>query len=161
MRVSLVAAAGLDDGIGRGGRMPWHLPADLRHFKQLTLGRPVIMGRKTLQSIGRPLPGRRNLVVTRDTTFSVMGFEICHSLDEALELTSEVAETMVIGGGEIYRAAWNWASRIYLTRVHMQTRADTFFPTVDLAEWRETAREDHRADPDNPHDYSFIVYERL
>ena len=161
MSVSLVVAAGLDDGIGKGGRMPWHLPADLRHFKQLTLGRPVIMGRKTLQSIGRPLPGRRNLVVTRDTSFSVRGFEICHSLDEALQLTSEVAETMVIGGGEVYRAAWSRASRIYLTRVRMQTRADTFFPAVDPAEWRETAREDHRADPDNPHDYSFIVYERL
>lgn len=160
MSISLVVAAGLDDGIGRGGRMPWHLPADLRHFKQLTLGRPVIMGRKTLQSIGRPLPGRRNLVVTRDTSFSVMGFEICHSLDEALQLTSEVAETMVIGGGEIYRAAWSRAGRIYLTRVHMQTRADTFFPAIDPTEWRETAREDHRANPDNLHDYSFIVYER-
>lgn len=160
MIVSLVAAAGLDDGIGKDGRMPWHLPADLRHFKRLTLGKPVIMGRRTLESIGRPLPERRNLVITRDRSFRTPGVEACHSLEEALALAEPASEVMIVGGGEIYRMAWPRADRIYLTRVHLQTSADTFFPEVEPREWREASREEHRADGNNPVDYTFLVFER-
>jgi dihydrofolate reductase len=159
--LSLVAAAGSREELGKDGRMPWHLPADLRHFKALTLGKPVLMGRKTLAAIGRPLPGRRNIVVSRDPELSAAGCEIAHSLDEALALASAVAEVMVIGGGELYRAAWQRAGRMYLTRVHATFDADTFFPAIDAAEWRETAREDNRADINNPFDYSFITLERI
>ena len=160
MIVSLVAAAGLDDGIGKGGRMPWHLPADLKHFKRLTLGKPVVMGRKTLESIGRPLPERRNLIITRDRSFAAPGVEVCHSLEEALARAEPAPEVMVVGGGEIYRMAWPRADRVYLTRVHMQTEADTFFPKLETGGWRETAREEHRADEKNPVDYDFLSFER-
>jgi dihydrofolate reductase len=140
--------------------MPWHLPADLKHFKALTLGKPVIMGRKTFEAIGRPLPERRNIVVTRDSKFKAATAEVVHSLDEALKLAVDAPEVMVIGGGEIYRAAWPQAQRIYLTRVRADFEADTFFPGVELEEWREVAREDHFENEKNTYDYSFITYER-
>lgn len=160
MIVSLVVAAGLDDGIGKDGRMPWHLPADLKHFKHLTLGKPVIMGRKTLESIGRPLPERRNLVITRDRVFGPPGVETCRSLEEALERAEGSREVMVIGGGEIYRLALDRADRVYLTRVHVQTDADTFFPKLDANEWQEIARDEYKADEKNPVDYTFLILER-
>jgi dihydrofolate reductase len=159
--LALVAAAGSRGELGKDGRMPWHLPADLRHFKTLTLGKPVVMGRKTFLAIGKPLPQRRNIVVSRDQQFGMTGCETVHSLDEALALVSGAAEVMVIGGGEIYRAAWQQARRMYLTRVHATFDADTFFPVIDATEWREMAREDRRADADNPFDYSFITLERI
>jgi dihydrofolate reductase len=160
MIVSLVAAAGLKNELGKDGKMPWHLPADLKHFKALTLGKPVIMGRKTFEAIGRPLPERRNIVVTRDSKFKAATAEVVHSLDEALKLAVDAPEVMVIGGGEIYRAAWPQAQRIYLTRVRADFEADTFFPGVELEEWREVAREDHFENEKNTYDYSFITYER-
>jgi len=158
--LSLVAAAGSRNELGKDGKMPWHLPADLRHFKSLTLGKPVLMGRKTLAAIGRPLPERRNIVVSRDPGFRAAGCETAASLEAALALAGAVPEVMVIGGGEIYRAAWAQARRIYLTRVHGVFDADTFFPEIDPAEWREDAREDHLSDAKNPFAYSFITLER-
>ena len=160
MIVSLVAAAGLKNELGKDGKMPWHLPADLKHFKALTLGKPVIMGRKTFEAIGRPLPERRNIVVTRDPQFKVAGAEVAHSLDEALKRAAGASEVMVIGGGEIYRAAWPQARRIYLTRVRADFEADTFFPAVEPEEWREVTREEHFENERNPYDYSFIRYEK-
>src|SRR5579872_3778138 len=160
MIISLIVAVGLKNEIGKSGKMPWHLPADLRHFKTLTLGKPVIMGRKTLEAIGRPLPERRNIVVTRDPAFNTAGCEVAHSLDEALGRVADAAEVMVIGGGEIYRAAWPKTQRIYLTRVRGDFEADTFFPAVEPEEWREVAREEHFEDEKNPYDYSFLTYER-
>lgn len=161
MIVSLVVATALNGGIGKGGRMPWHLPGDLRHFKGLTLGKPVIMGRKTLESIGRPLPERRNIVLTRDQDFRAAGVQVCHSLAEALVVAEPAAEVMIIGGGEIYKAAWPRADRIYLTRIAAQLEADTFFPEIRSGEWRETARADYEADAKNPYAYSFVTLERV
>jgi len=162
MKVSLIVAVGRRNEIGKGGKMPWHLPADLRHFKRMTLGKPVLMGRKTLQAIGRPLPERRNLVLTRDGGFRADGCETVTSLDAALQLVADVPELMVIGGGEVYRLTWPRADRIYLTRIQADVEgADAFFPDVDSKEWREISREDHRTDEKNPFDYSFVVYDRI
>ena len=162
MKVSLIVAVGDRDEIGKGGIMPWHLPADLQHFKATTLGKPVLMGRKTLAAIGRPLPERRNLVLTRDAAFKAPGCETVHSLDEALKLAAPAPEFMVIGGGEVYRLAWDRADRVYLTRIHADVDgADTFFPVLDPKEWEEVSRDDHRADAKNAYDFSFRIYDRL
>lgn len=162
MIVSLIVAVGRRNEIGKGGKMPWHLPADLKHFKRNTLGKPVLMGRKTLEAIGRPLPERRNLVLTRDASFKAAGCETVTSLDAALQGAAGVPELMVIGGGEVYRLAWVRTDRIYLTRIQADVEgADTFFPDLDDGHWREVSREDHRADEKNPFDYSFITYDRI
>jgi len=162
MIVSLIVAVGRRNEIGKGGLMPWHLPADLKHFKATTLGKPVLMGRKTLAAIGRPLPERRNLVLTRDPAFSATGCERVGSLDEAVVRAAPAAELMVIGGGEVYRLAWPRADRIYLTRIQAEVEgADTFFPPVSDTEWRQVSRDDRSSDAKNPYDYSFQVYERL
>lgn len=159
MILSLIVAVGARNEIGKDGTMPWHLPADLKHFKAKTLGKPVLMGRKTLAAIGRPLPERRNLVLTRDAAFRAAGCESVNSLDAAVALAAPAEELMVIGGGEVYRLAWQRAERIYLTRIAADVEgADTFFP--DTAGWREVSREDHRADAKNPYDYSFLTLAR-
>jgi len=158
--LSLVVAVGENNEIGKAGRMPWHLPADLRHFKTLTLGKSVIMGRKTFEAIGKPLPERRNIVISRKPGYSAPGCEVTQSFTDALVLTAGVAEKMVIGGGEIYREALPRAQRVYLTRVHGHFDADTFFPAIDPSNWREMAREDHVVDARNAHPYSFITLER-
>lgn len=158
--LSLVVAAGENNEIGRRGRMPWHLPADLKHFKALTLGKPVIMGHRTFEAIGKPLPQRRNIVVTRDRAWRATGCEVAHSLPEALVIAAGEPEIMVIGGGQLYRQALPRAQRIYLTRVHGTFDADTFFPVLDMSQWRETAREAHPADECNSYACSFLVLER-
>ncbi|HEX5339745.1 MAG TPA: dihydrofolate reductase [Gammaproteobacteria bacterium] len=158
--LSLIVAAGENNEIGRHGEMPWHLPADLRHFKTVTLGKPVIMGRRTFESIGKPLPERRNIVVTRNRNYRAEGCETVHTLAEALVMAAGEPEVMVIGGGELYREALPRAQRIYLTRVHARFDADTFFPMLDMAQWRETAREAHPVDEHNHHACSFLVLER-
>ncbi len=162
MLVSLIVAVGGAGEIGKDGRMPWHLPADLKHFKAMTLGKPVLMGRKTLAAIGRPLPERRNLVLTRDAGFKAAGCETVHSLDEAVSLAAPAPELMVIGGGEVYRLAWARADRVYLTRIQASVEgADTFFPALEPTDWRELSRSDHTADAKNPYAYSFLLFERL
>lgn len=158
--LSLIVAVGENNEIGKDGKMPWHLPADLKHFKALTLGRPVIMGRRTFAAIGKPLPGRRNIVVSRNPKFNAPGCETARSLTDALVLAAGAKEIMLIGGGELYREALPRAQRIHLTRVHARFDADTFFPPLDSAEWKETAREDHAADERNPFAYSFVMLER-
>jgi dihydrofolate reductase len=158
--LSIIVALGGNNEIGMGGKIPWHLPADLKHFKALTLGKPVLMGRKTFEAIGKPLPGRRNIVVTRDRDYRAPGCEVAHSFTDALVLAAGAPEIMVIGGGEIYREALPRTQRIYLTRVHARFQADTFSPSLDPAEWRETAREDHAADARNAFAYSFLTLKR-
>lgn len=158
--LSIVVAAGENNEIGKDGRMPWHLPADLKHFKSLTLGKPVIMGRRTYEAVGRPLPERRNIVVTRNREFHAPGCELAASFTDALVIAVGALEIMVIGGAEIYREALPRAQRIYLTRVHARFEADTFFPLIDLGDWREAAREDHAADERNPFKYSFVILEQ-
>lgn len=134
--ITLIAAMARDGAIGRGGAMPWHLPADLKHFRAATWGKPVLMGRRTYASIGKPLPGRRNLVLTRDSASLPAGVEGFATLAAALAAVADVPEAMVIGGGEIYRAAWALADRLLLTVIDLVVPdADTWFPAVDPADW--------------------------
>jgi len=159
--ITLVVAHARNHVIGREGGMPWHLPADLAHFKAVTLNKPVIMGRRTFQSIGNPLPGRVNIVATRDTSFTAEGIAIAHSLDEALAVAGDVDEVMVIGGAEIYRLALPRASRIHLTLIDADIDGDTHFPEYDDGAWREVSREYRAADARNSHPLSFITLERM
>jgi dihydrofolate reductase len=158
--LALIAALDRRRAIGRAGTMPWHLPDDLKRFKQLTLGKPVLMGRKTAESIGRALPGRRNLVLTRATSAPYAEQEVVASLDLALALAAG-EELMVIGGGEVYALALPRASRLLLTVVDTDSDdADTFFPAVDFCSWRETARVHHVADTRHAHAFDFVDYAR-
>jgi dihydrofolate reductase len=163
LEISLVAAVADNGVIGADGGMPWHLPADLAHFKQITLGKPVLMGRLTWESIGRPLPGRRNLVLTRDTEWQATGAERVASLQEAIEAagTRGGTELMVIGGAEVYRQALPSAKRIYLTRVHAEPWGDTLFPELDPDVWREVERRERQSDERNAWDLTFVVLERI
>ncbi len=159
-RVTLVVAATNDGVIGRDGGMPWHLPADLAHFKRVTMGHPIVMGRRTYASIGRALPGRLNVVVTRDRSFSAAGVTVAHSLDEALSACGDAAEAMVIGGGELYREALPRATRVHLTRIDAELDGDTRFPALDPAVWVETGRDERPPDERNAFPLSFVTLER-
>ncbi|GBD31738.1 Dihydrofolate reductase type 3 [bacterium HR33] len=147
--------------IGRSNGLPWHLPADLRRFKELTMGHTVIMGRRTFESIGRLLPGRRLVVLTRNASYSHPGIEVAGSLDEALELAREDPEVFVAGGGEIFRLALPRLDRVYLTVVHAAVEGDTTFPELAAGEWRLVEDVRHSADERNPYDYSFRLYRRV
>jgi dihydrofolate reductase len=161
-QVTFVVAVADNGIIGARGGMPWHLPADLSHFKQLTLGKPILMGRRTWDSIGRPLPGRRNLVLTTDPEWAAEGAERVSSLDQALALAAAdgADELMVIGGAAVYRLALPRAQRIYLTRIHASPEGDTHFPELDADAWEEVARRERPADERNAHDLTFVVLER-
>ncbi|HJR10756.1 MAG TPA: dihydrofolate reductase [Rhodanobacteraceae bacterium] len=158
--IALVAALDCNRAIGRGGAMPWHLSDDLKRFKALTLGKPVLMGRKTALAIGRPLPGRTNLVLTRAGSAPFDGQTVVHSLDGAIARAGDV-ELMVIGGGEVYALALPHATRLHMTEIDTATPdADTFFPAFDPARWREVAREHHPVDAKHPLAFDFVDYER-
>jgi dihydrofolate reductase len=160
MKVSLIAALDRNYAIGRDGEMPWHLPDDLKRFKQLTLGKPVLMGRKTALAIGRPLPGRRNLVLTRSGAAPFAGMEPIASIDAAATNAGN-EELCVIGGGEVYALALPRATHLFLTWVDTAAeRADAFFPRFDPSEWRETARVAHAADARHGYSFAFVDYER-
>ena len=159
--VSIIVAADERGGIGMGGDLPWRLPEDLKRFKLLTLGKPIVMGRKTWQSIGRALPGRQNNVVTRQPSFEAPGCTVAGSLEEALRVAGAVPEVCVIGGAEVYREALPLAQTIHLTRVHTIVAADTFFPELESREWRESDREKHLADARHSSDFSFITMQRV
>ena len=162
MKVSLIAAVADNGVIGRAGTMPWRLAGDLKHFKASTLGKPVVMGRRTFQSLGEPLPGRTNIVISGDHGFAAEGALIVHSLDEALRAAEDegAAECMIIGGGEIYALALALAERFYLTEVHASPEGDTRFPEFDRAAWREVARDDKPAAGAGSPAHSFVVLER-
>lgn len=158
--LSLIAALDRQRAIGRAGDMPWHLPDDLKRFKQLTLGKPVLMGRKTALSIGRALPGRPNLVLSRSGEAPYAGQQTVRSLDEAIAVAAG-AELMVIGGGEIYALALPLAARLYLTEIDAAVvDADTWFPAWDATPWRETARSAHAADARHAYAFDFVDYAR-
>jgi len=159
-RVSLVLAIGENNAIGQGKALPWYLPADLKRFRALTWGHPILMGRKTHESIGRVLPGRRNLVITRNADYHASGAEVAHSLDEALALCAGEPEVFVIGGAELYRQALPLADRAYLTRVAAAPAADTYLDAIDWSAWREVSREHHAADAENPFACDFLVLDR-
>lgn len=158
--LSLIAAIARNRVIGYEGGMPWHLPADLAWFKRNTLGKPIIMGRKTWDSIGRALPGRRNLVISRDTTFQPTGAERAASPDAALGMVEGVPEAMIVGGAQVYQHFLPHATRLYLTLIDADVLGDTFFPDYNQFQWCELERHDHPADPSNPYLCTFLVLER-
>jgi dihydrofolate reductase len=159
-QVSLIVAMADDGVIGRGNTLPWRLPEDLRRFKAATLGKPILMGRKTYESIGRALPGRLNLVLTRDRAWSAPQVRVVHSVEEALSAAAAAPELVVIGGAEIYRLVMPFARRIYLTQVHAQVPGDTFFPGFDPAQWVEVGSDAHPADERHAPRLTFITLER-
>ena len=164
MILSLIAAASENNVIGKGAALPWNLPAELRYFRDTTKGKPVIMGRKTYDSIGRPMPGRQNIVVTRDKDLKIKGCDVVSSVEDALALAGKGAgeEVFVIGGEQIYRLALPLAQRIYLTRVHTTIEGgEAFFPEFDMTSWREIKKEFHPADQENPLAYTIHVYEKM
>jgi dihydrofolate reductase len=160
-QVSVVVATDEHGGIGLEGRLPWHLPNDLKRFKALTMGRPIIMGRRTFDSIGRALPGRVNIVVSRQPGLRIDGCLVVPSLEAALEAAGDADEACVIGGAEIYRLALPLAGTLHLTRVHATVGADTFFPVIDAAQWEEVSREDCPADERHAYPYSFVTLRRV
>lgn len=166
MRLALIAAVAENGVIGKDNALPWRLPGDLAHFKRVTMGKPIVMGRRTFESIGRALPGRTNIVISRTPAYVAPGCRVVNALAPALELASDIAredameEAVVIGGAAIYAGALPRAERLYLTQIHARVPGDTFFPDIDWTQWCEIEREHHDAvDPDTPA-YSFVVYER-
>lgn len=162
MQISLIVAMANQRVIGRKNQMPWHLPADLRHFKTVTMGKPVIMGRKTFESIGRPLPGRLNIVISRNPDWSYEGVECVTSLPDALSLVTEQEEVMIIGGGQLYKEALPMANQLYLTHIELNVDdADTWFPDYSAFEWQCVDSEAHSPDEKNPYHYRFETLVRL
>ncbi len=159
--ISIIAALAENRVIGVNNTLPWRLPNDLKHFRRLTTGHAIIMGRKNYESIGRPLPERTNIVVTRNRDYRASGCLVAHSLDEALALAQNDPEIFIIGGAEIYREALARADRLYLTQVHAAVDGDTFFPETNRNDWEETTRERHGADDKHAYAYSFVVLERV
>lgn len=162
VRLALIAAVACNGVIGHDGDMPWHLSADLRHFKATTMGKPIVMGRRTFESIGRALPGRPNIVVTRNADFTADDVDTAPDLEGALAIAEGYGaeEIMVIGGGEIYAAALPRADRLYLTEIDMEPEGDVHFPALDRTQWREISREDHAAHGDAPA-FSFVTLDRI
>jgi dihydrofolate reductase len=158
--ISIVVAMDRNRLIGRGNALPWHLPADLAHFKAVTLGKPILMGRKTYESIGRPLPGRHNIVITRNAGYAAPGCTVVSGVEAALAAAGEAPEVMLIGGAQLYAELLSRAGRIYLTRIDAVFEGDAWFPALDAGEWRETECSVHAADERNPYPYSFLVLER-
>jgi len=158
-RVTLIVAYARNRVIGRGNALPWRLPGDLAHFKRTTLGSPIVMGRKTWESLGRPLPGRRNVVVSRGAGYAAPGAEVFASLPAALAACADAPAVYVIGGAQIYAQALPLAGRVLATELHAEVDGDAVFPALDPAQWRETARE---AQPEeNGYAYDFVTYERI
>ncbi len=160
MLVSIIAAMDRNRLIGKENQLPWHLPADLAHFKRVTMGKPIIMGRKTFDSIGRPLPGRTNIVLTRSADFQAEGVIAAASLQRALEIASGAEEVMVIGGSRVYELALPGADRLYITHIEESYEGDAWFPEFDPTQWRVIASESHAPDLKNPCAYRFVTYER-
>ncbi len=158
--ISLIVATSANGIIGCGGDLPWHLSDDLKRFKQLTLGKPIVMGRKTFESIGRALPGRQNIVLTQQSEFVADGCDVVSSVDAAVAMAGDANEVMVIGGGEIYELFLPLAERIYMTRVHTDIDGDARFPELDDQQWQETKREHHDADDSNDYEFTTSVLER-
>lgn len=163
MKVSAIVATAKNLVIGHNNQIPWYLPADLKYFKKITTGHHVIMGRKSFESIGKPLPNRTNVVITRDPFFVATGCSVVHSLEEAFAIAEANGEqeAFVIGGGEIYRRSWEYLDRIYQTEVDTAPQGDVFFPIVEDKEWREVIRETHPADEKNEFAYVFRVLDKV
>jgi dihydrofolate reductase len=158
--ITLIAARARNGVIGRNNQMPWKIPGEQAYFKRMTMDSPIVMGRKTWESIGRPLPGRRNIVVTRDRGYTAAGVSVVRSLDDALSLAGDAEQIFIIGGAQLYAAAMPRAHRVLLTEIDADFDGDTFMPALDRTQWHETSRENHPPTSDRPFGYSFAVYER-
>jgi dihydrofolate reductase len=160
MNINLIVAIDEKNGIGKDNLLPWHLPADLKHFKMVTTGHPVIMGRKTFDSIGKALPNRRNIVISRQSGLLIPGAEVCSSLKNAIELCLNEKDVFVIGGAQIFEQAISIADVLYLTIIHENFNADVFFPKIKMNEWIEEEKNLHESDEKNLYSYSFIKYKK-
>ena len=160
MKISLIVAMARNRVIGLNGQMPWHLSADLRYFKKMTLGSPLLMGRKTFEAIGRPLPGRENLIISRNSNFQPHGCQVFPDIQTALQVVESFPELFVIGGATLYEALLPLADAVYLTQIHKDFAGDTYFPSFDLADWREISRQDVTNDEQVDYAYSFLTLER-
>ena len=160
MIISLIAAIGKNKVIGNKNALPWSLPADMKHFKELTAGKPVIMGRKTFESIGNPLPNRTNIIITSNPDYKAEGCTIVHSLNEALKVAENQEEVMIIGGAKIYKEFLPKANKMYLTLIDADFEGDAYFPEYNIEEWEETSYEEQERDKDNPYNYTFLVLTR-
>ena len=158
--ISIIAALGKNNVIGSDNRLPWKLSADMKHFVSITRGKTVVMGRKTFESIGKPLPNRTNIIVTRDRNYKQEGCVVVHSIEGAIDVAGHAEELIVIGGASIYREFLPFADRMYLTLINSDFEGDVFFPRYSK-EWRETEREEHPADDVNKYDYAFVTLERI
>lgn len=160
--LSAIVAMAENRVIGNGNKMPWHLPADLKHFKAVTNGHPVLMGRKTYESIGKPLPNRTNMIITRDRQYSAQDCLVINDINTALSMAEELDQTevFIIGGAEIYQQLMPKVQRLYLTKVHHHFTGDAYFPELNASEWCEISHETHEADDKNPYAYTFITLER-
>ncbi|WP_339670222.1 dihydrofolate reductase [Dasania marina] len=166
IKISMIVAVAENGVIGRDNQLPWYLPEDLKYFKKVTMAKPIVMGRKTFDSIGKPLPGRSNIVVTRNTDYSAEGIEVVATVEAAIKLAAEIARTdgvdevMVIGGAQLYADILPRVDRLYLTEVHAEVEGDAFFPAIERDLWREVSREKKLAIGPNSYDYSFVVLDR-
>ncbi len=160
MVISIIAAMGNERVIGIENRLPWRLPADMQWFRKCTLGKPIIMGRTTFESIGKPLPGRKNIVVTRNQQYRAKGVSVAHSLEAAIEAAKGAEEVMVIGGANIYQQALSRVDRLYITHIHADFEGDSWFPDYTADSWQVVSREPHGADEKNSYGYEFLVLER-
>ena len=157
----MILAADENNVIGHGNQLIWHLPADLKYFKKLTMGHHIIMGRKTFDSIGKALPGRTSVVITRNKAWEHQDVTVAHSLSDAIDICADEDEAFIIGGAQIYKIGLEIADKIYLTRVHHEFEGDTVFDGIDEAKWEMVSEEKHSSDEKNKYDYSFQVYERI
>jgi dihydrofolate reductase len=160
MIISFVVAMGKNKVIGKNNSLPWNMPADMKHFKDLTMGKPIIMGRKTFESIGKALPNRTNIIITRDPEYKAEDCVVVHSVDQAIGAAGNAEEVMVIGGSQIYKEFLPKVNRMYLTIVEADFEGDVSFPEYDIKEWKEVAYEEHEKDAENAYDYVFITLER-
>lgn len=162
MKIGLIAALSRNQVIGRNNELPWYLPADLQRFKRTTLGKPIIMGRKTYESIGRPLPGRQNIVISRNPNFRAEGITVVDGIELAVEAAGDAPEVMVIGGANVYYQFLPRADLLFFTVVHTRIEdGDAFFPAYNRREWRLVVEENHPADPENLYPYSFMTWQRI
>ena len=158
--ISFVVAIGQNNVMGKDNAIPWHIPADLKFFKKVTMGHPIVMGRKTYDSIGKPLPGRENIIMTRNQNYAQEGCTVIHTIEELLKLEEKNEEVCVIGGAEIFKITFPHADRLYLTKINHEFEGDTFFPDFDESEWKIISEEKGPKDEKNPYDYTFFIYER-
>ncbi|MCW5588208.1 MAG: type 3 dihydrofolate reductase [Legionellales bacterium] len=159
--ISLIAALAHHRVIGYQNQLPWHMPNDLAFFQEKTLYKPVIMGRRSFESLGKPLPQRRNIIVTRNRNYQAAGCDVVHSLTAAIELVKQEPEIMITGGAHIYRESLTIADRMYLTFIDAEVPGDTFFPEWDSDAWEIISREEYSADDKNPYDYSFVIFDKI